>query len=204
MGRIRSIAMAGLMLAGLSLATPLAAQRMSDGFEFLKAVKDRDGNKVTELLEKPGTVIVNARDVSTGEGGLHYAVQRRDLTWVRFLLGKGANANLSDKAGVTPLQLAANLGWAEGAEVLVDAGAQVELANSSGETPLIAAIHRRDVALVRVLLKGGANPERSDNSGRTAMDYARLLGNSSPILAELDKAREERKARAAKSYGPGA
>lgn len=204
MRRIRSIAMAGLVVAGLSIATPLAAQRMSDGFEFLKAVKDRDGNKVTELLEKPGTVIVNARDVSTGEGGLHYVVQRRDLTWVRFLLGKGANANVTDKAGVTPLQLAANLGWVEGAEVLVDAGAQVELANSAGETPLIAAIHRRDAALVRVLLKGGANPERSDNSGRTAMDYARLLGNSNPILAELDKAREERKTRAAKSYGPGA
>lgn len=203
MRRIRSIVVSGLLVAGFTTAMPVAAQRMSDGFEFLKAVKDRDGDKVTELLNKPGTVTVNSRDITTGEGGLHYVVQRRDLTWVRFLLAKGANANVADKQGVTPLQLAANLGWAEGVEVLVKAGAQTEIANSAGETPLIAAIHRRDAALVRALLKAGANPDKSDNSGRTAVDYARLIGDQNPILAELDRAREERKARAAVSYGPG-
>jgi ankyrin repeat protein len=190
--------------AALAIGAPAAAQKMSEGYEFLKAVKERDGTKVTDALDRPGSIVVNARDASTGESALHFVVARRDATWLRFLIGKGANANLADRRDVTPLQLAANLGWSEGVQILVGAGAQVDLPNSAGETPLISAVHRRDVALVGALLKAGANPERNDNSGRSARDYALLMGPQSAVLAELDKAREERKARSAKSYGPGA
>lgn len=194
----------GAIAGGLAFAAPASAQRMSEGYEFLKAVKERDGNKVTAALDRPGSTLVNARDISTGEGALHVVTQRRDATWMRFLLAKGANPNLADRNGVTALQLAVNLGWVEGVEQLVKAGAQIDLNNSAGETPLISAVHRRDTAMVRALLKAGANPDRSDNSGRNARDYAELLGPSSPLVAEIDRAREERKAKAAKTYGPGA
>lgn len=204
MRRIRLLGVLAAGALGLAPAAPASAQKMSEGYEFLKAVKDRDGNKVTEALNKPGSVIVNARDLTTGQSALHYVVERRDTTWVRFLVSKGANPNVADRNGVTPLQLAANLGWTDGVEALVGAGASVDVTNVAGETPLIAAVHRRDAALVRVLLKAGANPDRSDNSGRTALDYAQLMGAQNPILAELDKARAERRERAAKSYGPGA
>ena len=203
MRRIKAIEVIAAVLSVVAFAAPAAAQNMSEGFEFLKAVKDRDGTKVTAALDRPGSTVVNARDLSTGESGLHFVTQRRDATWLRFLIAKGANANLADRQGVTPLQLAANLGWNEGLLILVKAGAQVDVSNSAGETPLITAVHRRDTALVRVLLEAGASPDHSDNSGRTARDYAQLMGPQSPILAELDKARADRKARAAKSYGPG-
>lgn len=204
MRRIEAAGLIGVFAAALALATPASAQQFSEGHTFLKAVKDRDGNKATELLEKPGTTVVNARDISSGEAALHVVVERRDSTWLRFLLGKGANPNVADKRGVTPVQLATNLGWAEGVEILVSKGASVDLTNTAGETPLISAIHRRDAALVRALLKAGANPDRSDNSGRSARDYAALLGPQSAIMIELDKAQADRKARAAKAYGPGA
>lgn len=204
MHRIRNFAFAAALTAGLAPAAPAASQSRSEGYEFLKAVKDRDGNKATAALDKPGSTVVNSRDISTGESALHVITQRRDGTWLRFLLAKGANPNLADRNGVTPLQLATYLGWAEGVEALVGKGASVDVPNAAGETPLIAAVHRRDAALVRALLKAGANPERSDNSGRTARDYAALLGPQSAIMLELDKAREDRKARAGKTYGPGA
>ena len=197
-GVVGLIGMAGL----LAVATPAAAQSMSEGHTFLKAVKDRDGTKVTDALNRPGSVVVNARDISTGEGALHFVAQRRDETWLRFLLSKGANANVTDRRGITPLQTAINLGWGEGVEILVDAGAAIDTTNAAGETPLISAVHRRDAELVRMLVKAGANPERSDNSGRSARDYATLLGAQSPVLAALNEARDA-KARAAKTYGPG-
>lgn len=200
MGRIGLIGMAALVL---TLSAPANAQSFSEGFEFLKAVKERDGTKASDALNKPGSTVVNARDLANGEGALHIVTERRDTTWLRFLIGKGANANLADKRGVTALQLATNLGWSEGVEILVKAGAAVDLTNAAGETPLIFAVHRRDAALVRTLLKAGADPERSDNSGRSARDYAKLLGSQTTILGELDKATEERKAKAATSYGPG-
>ena len=204
MRRFKVIGAIGAAAAAMALAAPAAAQRMSEGYEFLKAVKERDGTKATAALDKPGSTVVNARDIASGESALHLVVQRRDSTWLRFLLGRGANPNLADRNGTTALQLASNLGWSEGVEILVAKGAAVDQTDSAGETPLIAAMHRRDPALVRALLKAGANAERSDNSGRSARDYALLLGAQNPILLELDKAREERKARAAKSYGPGA
>lgn len=197
------VGLIGMVAAVSVVAAPVAAQGRSEGFEFLKAVKDRDGTKVTEALDRPGTTVVNARDISTGESALHIVTQRRDPTWLRFLIGKGANANFADRRGVTPLQLAINLGWSEGVEILVGAGASVESTNAAGETPLISAVHRRDAALVRTLLEAGANPERSDNSGRSARDYAQLMGSQNAILATLDEAREAKKAKAAKTYGPG-
>ncbi len=203
---MRRIGVLGLMCAAaaaLAVAAPASGQNFSEGYEFLKAVKERKGTEAMDALNRPGSTVVNARDIATGESALHVVTQRRDATWLRFLIGKGANVNLVDKRGVTPLQLATNLGWAEGVEILVGARATVDLTNHAGETPLISAVHRRDAALVRALLKAGADPERSDNSGRSARDYAELLGSQGAILAELDQAREARKANAAKTYGPG-
>lgn len=204
MRRFERFGIMAALAVGLALGTPAGAQQFSEGFEFLKAVKERDGTKATAALDKPGSTVVNARDIASGESALHVVTQRRDAVWLRFLLGKGANPNLADKRGVTALQLASDLGWAEGVDILVAKGASIDVANAAGETPLISAVHRRDVGLVRTLLNAGANPDRSDNSGRTARDYAKLFGPQSAIVAELDEAQAKRKERAAKSYGPGA
>lgn len=173
--------------AALLASIPAAAQMYSDGFKFLKAVKDKDGDTVTQLLEAPGSTVVNARDLSTGETGLHIATARRDLTWLQFLLQKSANPNIADKGGVTPLMLASQLGFIEGVEALAKRGARVDVANNTGETPLIAAVHRRDIPMVRVLLEAGANPDRTDNSGRSARDYAQLGGGGSAVLDEIER-----------------
>lgn len=191
-------------LLGAVAATPVAAQMFSDGYEFLKAVKDRDGDAVTNALNEPGTTIVNTRDLTTGETALHIVTERRDALWIRFLTARGANPNIRNKKGITPLQLAVTLGFTEGVEALITAGAEVEVTDSSGETPLIAAIHRRDVALIRLLLAQGANPDRADNSGRSARDYASLMTGNSSIIAEFERADAERakKAGEAGNYGP--
>ena len=39
----------------------VASAQFSDSYNFLKAVRDRDGSKATDLLSKPGTVIVDTR-----------------------------------------------------------------------------------------------------------------------------------------------
>ena len=78
-------------LAVTVLATPLAAQQLtSDSFAFLEAVKKRDGNKATELLDQQSTTVVNARERGSGEGALHMVARGRDLNWLGFLISKGA------------------------------------------------------------------------------------------------------------------
>lgn len=202
--------MAGVCKAGLLpaaaamlLISPVAAQQFSEGYTFLKAVKDRDGDEVTEALNQPGSTLINSRDLSSGQTALHIVTERRDSVWIKFLAQRGANPNVADKSGTTPLMLAVSLGFVEGVEALIDAGARVDVTNSAGETPLISSIHRRDTALMRLLLAKGASADRTDNSGRSARDYIAVMSGNSQLLAELNKADEASKAKGGdKTYGP--
>ncbi len=194
----------GWIIAGATLAmlaSPLAAQFQSDGYKFIKAVRDRDGDVATQMLDEPGTTIVNAREISSGETALHAVVQRRDLTWVKFLLQRGANPNIADKNGVYPIQIAAQLGFIEGVERLIKGGAEVDVSDSTGETPLVSAVHRRDLKLIELLVENGASPDRTDNSGRSARDYAMLMGGRSLVLETIEKA-EKVDEEEAETYGP--
>jgi len=193
-------ALAILLTAAVSV--PAQAQ-FSDSYKFLEAVRKKEGDKVTEALNEPGTQIVNTKDYTTGQTGLHIVVARRDLVWVQFLIAKGANVNARDNRGVTPLVQASELGFLEGVDELIKSGARVDEANNTGETPLISAVHRKDLALVRLLIKAGANPDRPDNSGRSARDYAALDGKNSPVLGEIERAAKDAKAAGPKkTYGP--
>lgn len=201
-GRRISVLMAATMAGAMLFAAPAQAQ-YSDQYLFLKAVKEKDGDKIVELLSTPGSTLINSRDLTSGESGLHIAVARRDLLWVKFLIQQKANPNIRDNKDVTPLVLAAQLGFVDGVEALIKAGAQVDIPNSTGETPLIAAVHKRDTQTMRLLLKAGADPDRADNSGRTARDYAKLDGPNSQLLSEIEanqKPVSEREG--AKTYGP--
>lgn len=198
---LRGLTMAAIMSGGLALAVPAHAQ-FSEGYRFLEAVKKLDGSKVTDMLSDP-SVSINTRDVTSGETALHAVVQKRNQVWVDFLLQKGANPNIADVKGITPLMLAANLGFLEGVQSLINGGARVDIANQTGETPLISAVHRRDVAMVRALLKAGANADRADNSGRSARDYASYDGRGSAVLTEIEAAAKAKSAAgAAKTFGP--
>jgi ankyrin repeat protein len=197
-----------VMLAALSAAlifTAPAQAQFSENYEFLEGVRERDGTVVTDLLNKPGSTIVNARDLKNGQTGLHIVVQRRDVVWLNFLLSKGANPNIADKEGLTPLMLATNLRFLEGAQVLLARKADVNQANRSGETPLIRAVQLNNIALVRLLLKAGADADRVDSlSGQSARDYAAADPRRASLLAEIEKSDDERagKKKKAPVFGP--
>ena len=191
------------LAAGAIIATPATAQFRTEGSQFLKAVEDRDGNAATKLLEEPGTTIVNTRDLTSGRTAMHIVVERRDTTWISFLRQRGADPDIADKKGVTPLQIASNLGFIEGVEALLKAGARVDQNNAAGETPLIAAVHRKDIAMVRLLLANGADPDRNDNSGRSARDYVELINGGKQFMDAIVQADESRKGKGTQqTYGP--
>ncbi len=187
--KITSVA-AALALAtpfAVGVVAPVASAQFSDSYNFLKAVEDRKGDEVEKFLGEPGSVIINTRDGKTGGTALHIVIERRDATWLGFLLQRGANPNLADKKGNTPLMLATQLGFAEGIEWLVEKKAQVDQTNRSGETALILAVQLRNTESVRALLKAGANPDKRDNrAGYSAREYAKQDGRASTILAIIE------------------
>lgn len=178
-----------LMLLGL-LVPGIAFAQFSDSYTFLKAVRDRDGAKATELVSKPGNVIIDTRDISTGDAALHIVTRERDSVWLAFLLSRGARPDVRDARGNTPLMLAAQIGYIEGAQLLLGQRASVDLANNSGETPLIRAVQNRDAAMVQLLVANGANPNKVDSgAGLSARDYASRDRRSAAILKLLEAAK---------------
>ena len=176
------------LAAGLALlAMPAVAQNYSESHNFLKGVRERDASTVNAIVARPNNAVINTRDMGSGEGALHILVRGRDLLWLSFLLGRGARADLQSNDGTTPLILAAQLGWRDGAERLLARGANPNLGNSRGETPLIFAVQRRDLMMVRLLLSARADPNQTDNvAGYSAIDYARQDRRAAVILRELE------------------
>ncbi|WP_331014894.1 ankyrin repeat domain-containing protein [Sphingomonas sp.] len=173
--------------AFLAAGVPASAQQMSDSYDFLEAVRDRDGNKVQGFLADKSKRIVNARSRNAAaEGALHIAANRSDSLYLRVILQQDdANPNLQDGRGNTALILAAGRSWQEGVEILIRYKANVNLANQSGETPLIRAVQVHNVEIAEALLKAGADPDRSDNiSGKSARDYA-LESTRWPAMVKL-------------------
>ena len=188
---IRALA-AGLLLA---VAVPALAQiSFSDGYTFLKAVRERDGATAERILSNPSSNAINIRDQRSGEGALHILARERELGWLGYMLNRGARPDLQDNAGNTPILLAAQIGWREGVERLLIARADPNLANRGGETALIYAVRRNDVPLVRLLVANGANPNQADYvTGSSALDYARQDPRRQGVLRELENAGQPRR-----------
>lgn len=199
---LRTFFAATVMGVALAVSTPASAQFYSDAYEFLEAVRERNGTEATEMLNEPGTTVINARDLGNGETGLHIVVARRDLTWTRWLLQEGANPNIADNRGRTPIQVAVEIGFLDGVEALLNRGARADVVNSVGETPLITAVLARNVELMEILLEGGANPDQTDNTGRSARDYARQSGVPARILSTIEANESDDAGEGDGVYGP--
>jgi len=176
----------------LGLTAPAAAQ-FSDAYGLIKAVREKDVKVAREILDKPGSTTINAREPATGDAPIHIVVKRRDIAWLGFLLQASADANARDRDGNSPMVLAAIGRWSEGLQLLVAIRADVDRRNNSGETALIKAVQAGDAGNARILLDAGASPDLTDNvAGRSARDYA--VEKSGPIGKLLADAPKKTKA----------
>lgn len=189
MGRKSGVSRAMLCGILLACAAPAMAQ-FSDSYNFLKAVRDADGDEAMKYLAKPGAPVLNTRDPSTGETALHISVKAHNDNWVGFLLNKGANTEIKDRDGNTALHDAALVGDETAIAYLISMKARVDASNNNGETPLILAVHRRDIDAVHLLVDGGADPKVQDTiAGKSALDYARQDPRAAAILKVLQDAK---------------
>jgi len=198
--RLATLFLALVAAAGL-LHGPAQAQ-FRGGYAFLQAVEARDGTKATDALKDDAT-LVNTRNPDTGETALILVAKRRDGTWLRFLLAKGADPAIADKQGMTPLMHAALLNFTDGATELLGAKAPIDQTNRRGETALILAVQTKNVAMVRLLVRAGANPAKADHAtGMSARDYARRDDRTGQIITILDAKPDGPMRELGPSFGP--
>jgi len=105
---------------------------------------------------------------------LFAAVATGDLARVkRLAIDCGVDPNVrEDDKGATPLHVAAEYGYSEIVEVLLEHGADPNIRDKYGETPLHVAAAFGNSKVVEVLLEHGADPNARDDYGATPLHYA--------------------------------
>jgi ankyrin repeat protein/mono/diheme cytochrome c family protein len=158
------------------------ALRVGQRAAFLEAVR---GNSGLSRLRGPG-----------GTTPLMTAALYGDAALVKELLDAGADPNVANDAGATPLM------WAvddlEKTRLLVDRGANVSAVSASRRTPILVAAsmpHNREV--IRLLLDRGANPSEKGPGlvgGTTPLAESALHGDEGAIRLLLDRGADARAA----------
>ena len=106
---------------------------------------------------------------------------------VRRLLKRGANINITDHKGKTPLHRASQAGHVKITRLLLENGAELEPTDPTGSTPLFDAAHHGRTAVVEILLAEGANLSHLDNRGETPL-FAAARGGRDKTFAALIEA----------------
>jgi ankyrin repeat protein len=113
--------------------------------------------EMTQLLLDQGAD-ANAHIAGGGEcdySPLHMAATNGDEDVAEALLEHGAEVNLPDRYGRTPLWSASLLGWTYMAELLLERGAQVNVPDIKGVTPFACA---KDEGMKALLASHGGQP----------------------------------------------
>ena len=142
-----------------------------DHLDFIKLLIDKgaDVNARVKDSTETRTVFTNQWLDENGATAFLRASQSGDVTLMRLLLAHGADPNINTALGVTPLHVAAGIGWVEGityewgekenveaVKLLLDLGADVNAQAETGRTALHGAAHKGRSAVVQMLYDHGA------------------------------------------------
>jgi ankyrin repeat protein len=166
------------LTADPSLVNKLSAVTSNGWYPLHWAASFGDVDMIKLLLgQYHASATVKATD---GQTPLHIALQRRDRSRdvIVAFLGAGADVHAKDRAGKTPLHLAAAAHDAILIHELLNAGAEINAAGNDGNSALHLAMRPSTSAVgsevdsITELLKGGADVNATNGLGRTPMHLA--------------------------------
>lgn len=114
---------------------------------------------------------------------IHHAAEAlKARAVIERLLEAGAQVDVKDTMGLTPLVNAVARGPLEALDTLVELGLDLEVRFWGDElTPLMLAAKSGRVEVVKRLLEHGANAKAVDATGKTALDHATLSGETGEV-----------------------
>jgi ankyrin repeat protein len=148
----------------------------ADARTFLHAaVSGGDANLVKVAMQYPHQI--NARS-DYGDTALLIASWMRRLDLVQMLIEVGAEVNVADQQGTTPLiAVIPDDDWPMHVDtkliaLLIEHGANVNAADKEGRTALLGATFYGDFETVKLLTAAGADVTHTDRRRRTAISIA--------------------------------
>ena len=144
--------------------------------------------RLFELASVKGGFDINALDQHNRyqTGAIHESAKELDPEITRFLLERGADANLrSGTLGITPIMHACSSGrWgvADVARTLLDWKADVNARDANGQTAIFTCALVGSVERMEFLVANGADPAIPDNDGVRPIDLASFICRTSDAL----------------------
>jgi len=115
--------------------------------------------------------------LSEPEQRLLEATQKANCTMMLGALQDGANPNVRDPNGRTPLHFMCGVGLSPGCALLIHYGAQVDALDNGGLTPLHMAAGYANAQTVRLLVQAGADTTIEAGGQGTPFDVVCALGD---------------------------
>ncbi|XP_046644986.1 ankyrin-1-like, partial [Daphnia pulicaria] len=160
---------------------------------FQVAATQEKDFKILDLLLTNDKVDIDGGGQS-GYSVLHWAMATSNVTAARFLLSKGANPNVADRNGATPLHVAAYCADTTDVLDLILEKEKVDInrRDKNGQTALHYAVRGYRVYNVDYLLENGANPAIRDENGDTPLHLAAAAFNKNSAILDLLLATEKK------------
>lgn len=144
-----------------------------------------DVEGVIDLLLEFGAKLDNLEPpgIGCGYAPIHYCVKRRNAKRIKWLHSRGANVDLRNDSGMSPLVMACRSGCLPVVIALLQCGADINASDAFGRTPLSHCVHARQPNLVKFMLHAGGNRDLADVQGRLPLEYAQEEGHREVIEA---------------------
>ena len=146
-----------------------------------KAARDGNLKNIQKLIEKG--VDINERTTSGNSTALHFAVNNDRTEIVKELLNNGADPNIKDIRGRTPI-FSSNY---DIMKILLDRGSELDVKDILGYNLLLRIIdsnRSEKVEMIKLLLESGVSVNDCDIRGLNAIHLA-VLTHESPATMEL-------------------
>lgn len=145
-----------------------------NGRNLIYAAAEQENEEIFNLLIQNGANI--------NFYALEEAVKQNSISVVKFLLSHGADVNVKDRFGWTPLhEVSRRHDRFEITKLLLEYGADVNVRTKEGITPLCFATAFNVVATINLLLSHNANPNVGDNNNLTPLHVAAIHNNIEAI-----------------------
>jgi ankyrin repeat protein len=143
---------------------------------YIKILKlfsaELSNNELFPILDKEfATFDINATDYDKMTL-LHHTVTNTRYNIMGYLLEKGANPNVKDKHGETPLLQAARKSLLPHVQILIKYGANPDIYDKSNDSALLWAAYKGNVDIVIFLIENGACLRHTYRDGKDAIRWA--------------------------------
>lgn len=161
-----------------------------DTLEFIKFLLDSGADPNARIIESTETRTVFTNQWLDEEGATAFlrASQSGDLPLMKMLIEYGADPHINTALNITPLAVAAGIGWVEGVtfewsteqtieavKYLLELGIDPNVQAATGRTALHGAAHKGATEVVKILAAAGAKLD--------TRDYGNTDNRGSPELA---------------------